>query len=356
MADGVGARTFAALLENFGTPQAILSANRAQLRAVKGIGPSKAKAIASAKALEEVEAEIKRAEACGVRIICRLDADYPEPLLRIPDAPICLYVQGEMERSDAVAVAVVGSRRGTQYGYEQARRFGYLLAQAGFTVVSGMARGIDSCAHSGAIEAGGRTIAVLGNGLSRTYPPESEPLRESILEHGAVVSESLMETEAHEGTFPSRNRIIAGLCLGTLVVEAGRRSGALITAELATDYNREVFAVPGRVDAPTSEGTNGLIRDGKAKLVSRLEDVLEEMGDVGRVLAETGESEGPVLDSVEEKVLAVLGAGEYHVEEIIRETRLTPAQVAGALTMLQLRALARQLPGNRYVSSRRPGA
>jgi DNA processing protein len=354
MTEGVGPIIFGRLIEYFGTPKAILEARPTDLRATRGIGAAKAEAICRSRGAADPEGEIERAAAAGVRIICRLDPEYPEPLLNIADPPICLYVQGRLERFDAVAVAVVGSRRCTHYGHEQGRRFGYLLAQAGFTVVSGMARGIDSCAHMGAIEAEGRTLAVLGNGLAHTYPPESEPLRASVVEHGAVLSELPMDAHAEEGTFPARNRIIAGLSLGTLIVEAGYRSGALITAGLATDYNREVFAVPGRVDVDTSAGTNALIRDGKAKLVTGLDDILEELGEVGRTLGEERPAEQPLLDANEERVFKVIDVNEWQIDDIIHEAGLTTAQVNSALTMLQLKGLIKRLPGNRYVRAARP--
>ncbi|UCG32010.1 MAG: DNA-protecting protein DprA, partial [Phycisphaerales bacterium] len=200
-----------------------------------------------------------------------------------------------------------------------------------------------------------RTLAVLGNGLAHTYPPESEPLRASVVEHGAVLSELPMDAHAEEGTFPARNRIIAGLSLGTVIVEAGQRSGALITAGLAVDYNREVFAVPGRVDVDTSAGTNALIRDGKAKLVTGLNDILEELGEVGRTLGEERPAEQPLLDANEERVFKVIDVNEWQVDDIIHECGLTTAQVNSALTMLQLKGLIKRLPGNRYVRSARIG-
>ncbi|MFQ6047928.1 MAG: DNA-processing protein DprA, partial [Phycisphaerae bacterium] len=254
----------------------------------------------------------------------------------------------------------VGARRASYYGLEQARRFGQLLAQAGLIVVSGLARGIDSAAHRGALDVAGRTIAVLGNGLAEVYPPEHRPLADQIAASGALLSELPMRTAPDSANFPRRNRLIAGMGLGVLVVEAGKNSGALITARLANDYNREVFAVPGRIDLPNSRGTNGLIRDGQAKLVIDLEDILDELGPVGQSLLGkevhdvTTLPSRPVpatLSSTEKQVLAVLSRHEaMPIESICQLSGATPAQAASALTMLQLKGAVRHLPGSLFIS------
>ena len=352
MTEGIGPIAFGRLIEYFGTPDAVLDAGPTELRAIHGLGSAKVNTITQSRWSVDVDAEIQHAADAGVRIVSRLDPDYPPALLQIPDPPICLYLQGALERLDTVAVAIVGSRKCSHYGHEQANRFGYLLAQAGFTVVSGMARGIDSCAHAAAIDAGGRTIAVLGNGLAHTFPPENEPLRTSIADHGAVISEMPFQDPPLDTHFPGRNRIIAGLTLGTLVVEAGFRSGALITARFACEYNREVFAVPGRLDSDNSAGTNALIRESKAKLVSGMNDILEELGEAGQVMTQERDSSEPLLDDVERRIYDTLKAVEKHVDEIIAETSLPPGQVGGALTMLQLKGAVRQLPGNRFAQAR----
>ena len=305
-----------------------------------------------------------------MRIICRADPDYPEGLKRIPDGPIVLYVKGELRPTDAIALAIVGSRRCTIYGSEQARRFGELLAGAGFTVVSGLARGIDAFAHHGAVEAGGRSIAVMGRGLTEVYPPENAALASKILENGAWVTELPMQAAVRAENFPSRNRIIAGMTLGTLVVEAAARSGALITARLASEYNREVFAVPGRVQDPMSFGTNALIRDGAAKLVMSLEDILDELGEVGermRRVIDTGASRasatndaaqseepgaarppGP-LSAAESRVYEILGYDPVLQDVVLRAAELPAGEVLAALTALELKGLVRRLPGNLVV-------
>jgi DNA processing protein len=358
LTDGVGPLTFSRLLIQLGDAEQALGASAQTLKTVKGIGTEKANSIARSRDAADIELEMETAAERGVRIICRADEEYPEGLRRIPDAPIVLYVKGELRATDAVALAIVGSRRCTIYGSEQARRFGELLAGAGFTVVSGLARGIDAFAHHGAVECGGRSIAVMGSGLTEIYPPENQSLAEKLLEHGAWLGELPMKVAVRAENFPGRNRIIAGLTLGTLVVEAAQRSGALITARLASEYNREVFAIPGRVQDPMSQGTNALIRDGAAKLVMDLEDILNELGEVGRALqagvATGGQSEprapatGPSapLSAAERRVYDVIGYDEILQDAVIRAAELPPGEVLAALTALELKGLIRRLPGN----------
>lgn len=367
LTDGVGPLTFSRVLIQLGDAEAALGASAGQLRTVKGIGPEKADRIARGPDPDVLEQELEAAAEHGVRIICRLDEDYPPGLKRIPDAPIVLYVKGELRPTDAVAVAIVGSRHCTIYGSEQARRFGELLAGAGFTVVSGMARGIDAFAHHGAVEAGGRSVAVMGRGLTEIYPPENQALAGKVLESGAWVAELPMRAAVRAENFPGRNRIIAGMTLGTLVVEAAQRSGALITARLASEYNREVFAIPGRVQDPMSIGTNGLIRDGAAKLATCLEDILDELGEVGRAMRPAGgrESAGcadekgaPVaeerrttgpLSAAERRVYEVMGYDAVLQDVIIRAAELPAGEVLAALTSLELKGLVRRLPGGLVV-------
>jgi DNA processing protein len=364
LTDGVGPLIFSRLLIQFGDAERALGVSAQALCEVKGIGRDTADKIARARDSAPVEVEIEAAEQHGVRIIARGDPEYPEGLRRIPDAPIVLYVKGELRPTDAVAVAVVGSRRCTIYGSEQARRFGELLAGAGFTVVSGLARGIDAFAHHGAVEAGGRSVAVMGRGLTEIYPPENQALAEKLLEHGAWISELPMRADVHAGSFPVRNRIIAGLSLGTLVVEAAQRSGALITARLANEYNREVFAIPGRVQDPLSSGTNALIRDGAAKLTTCLEDILDELGEVGRAIdagrrdtaaqrpaGAADEAPAPPvtagpLTAAEQRVYAVTTNEPMLADAILRAAELPPGEVLSALTTLELKGLIRRLPGN----------
>jgi len=370
LTEGVGPLTFSRLLIQFGDVERALGLPASALKAVKGVGDEKADKIARGPDETEVEREIESAGEHGVRIICRADPDYPEGLKRIPDAPIILYVKGELRATDAIALAVVGSRRCTIYGSEQARRFGELLAGAGFTVVSGLARGIDAFAHHGAVDAGGRAIAVMGRGLTEIYPPENAALAGKVLESGAWVTELPMEATVRAENFPGRNRIIAGMTLGTLVVEAAQRSGAQITARLASEYNREVFAVPGRVQDPMSIGTNALIRDGAAKLTTCLEDILDELGEVGARLRPPPvadmharrEDEAPAeprapaqparslqLSAAESRVYGVVGYDPLLQDAVLRAAELPPGEVLAALTALELKGLLRRLPGNLVV-------
>lgn len=365
MAAHVGPIIVARLMRYFSGIEGVLSASVRELARVEGVGPERAEAIRRARDDPRVAEEIARAADQGVRIICLADPDYPASLKHITDPPICLYVQGHLEPADAVSIAIVGSRRCSHYGCEQARRFGSALAGVGFTIVSGLARGIDGYAHEGALAGGGRTLGVLGNGLARIYPPEHAALAERVAASGALLSELPMDASPEGGNFPPRNRIIIGLCLGVIVVEAGRRSGALITARLGSEYNREVFAVPGRVDSVTSVGTNAMIRDGQAKLVTCLEDALDELGDVGRIMqqSDAGErnqaAEAPPQDDPpahlnrqEQAVFEAISEEATSADLISRSCGLDAAKVASVLTTLQMKALVRQLPGDLYV--RRP--
>jgi DNA processing protein len=356
----VGPILFNRLVERFGSAQAALDASAHQLTSVEGIGLKTAETIARSRDGVEIQREVALAAEHGVRILCREDWDYPMPLRHIPDPPICLYVRGRLEPNDSVAIGIVGARRCSLYGREQAHRFGYQLASAGITVISGLARGIDGEAHKGAITAGGRTVAVLGNGLSTIYPPEHRELADRVAEQGAVISELPMAVSPEAKNFLPRNRLIAGLSLGVLVVEAARRSGSLTTARLATEYDREVFALPGRVDTESSQGTNTLIRDQHAKLVMTAEDIVDELGEVGEALktqeetvSQTETTSQPPLGEDESLIHGVLGRQERSIEAIAVETGQSAAKVASTLITLQLKGLARQLPGNLFVRTGR---
>jgi len=347
------------LVAHFGSLAAVFEASMTELQRVEGIGERTASGIVKSHHDEAVDGEIKRAGECGLRILCPEDADFPRSLLHTADPPMCLYVRGRLEAADAVAVAIVGTRRCSHYGSEQARRFGEVLASAGFTVVSGLARGIDSWAHRGALHAGGRTVAILGNGLGTIYPREHERLAEEIAASGAVISELPVDLVPDAKNFPRRNRIVAGMCLGVLVVEAGRTSGALITARHAIEYNREVFAVPGRIDRPElTAGVNGLIRDGGAKLVTGLDDLLDDLAQVGEIMRrdladETLNVEMNVsahrharLQAHERSIVEAVRGGATSVESICDEANLDPGTVVAALTKLQIQGHVRRLPGD----------
>ena len=364
LTDGVGPVTFGNLLTYFGSADAALGASESALAQVPGIGPATSRQIVQSRDAVDLAGELALIDKLGVTVLTQQDAGYPFSLRHIPDPPIVLYVQGALKDTDAVNLAIVGSRRCSRYGAEQAERFAQLLARAGLTVVSGMARGIDAAAHGGALTAGGRTVAVLGCGLANTYPPEHDKLRERIVASGAVVSELPLRTDPTAGNFPTRNRIIAGLSLGTFVIEAAVRSGALITARLAGEYNREVFALPGQVDSPYSFGPHGLIRDG-AKLVQCLDDILEELGDVGSTLRASGEKSlfdtpaaspaAPVvrLTPPEQQVIDAMDSQPSSVEEIAARAKLPLPQTISLLTQLQLKSQVRQLPGQLFVRKTR---
>lgn len=359
LAAGVGAIIFRRLIEAFGDAETAVAASQGQLKAVQGVGVKIAAGLAAVTD-EQIDAELDEARRCGVEILCAEDEAYPAALKTIYDYPPVLYVRGRLEPTDAVAMAIVGARRCTYYGMEQAERFGQLLGRAGFTIVSGGARGIDTAAHHGALSCEGRTIAVMGCGLRETYPSDNEKLFEQILatDSGAIISELPMSTAVKSENFPRRNRIISGLSLGVLVVEAARRSGALITARLAAEQGRDVFVLPGRVDSPLSQGANELIRDG-AILTQNLEDILEHLGEVGRKMAPPeAPATQPVpagLDAAENTLLAALRPGSLSMDELARRTGLDSGKVASAMTMLVLKGLIVQRPGNIFAIRTRRG-
>lgn len=360
----VGPILFSRIVQRFGSAQEALGIGATRLQQVEGIGPQLAETIARSCAEADLQREIDLVERHGARVICRDDDEYPPGLRHIPDAPICLYVRGRIEANDAVAIAIVGSRRCSIYGREQANRFGYQLAGRGMTVISGLARGIDSEGHKGALSAEGRTIAVLGNGLSKIYPPENRKLADEVIERGALVSELPMATEPHAKNFLPRNRIIAGMTLGTLVIEAAWRSGSLSTAARASDYDREVFAIPGRLDCDFANGTNALIRDQHAKLVLNADDIINELGDLGEVLSYKKEeatddapTAAPALQTLTEeqrKIYDAVGSHELALETIADNIALPAASVAAGLIALQLKGLIRQLPGNLFIRTGKP--
>jgi DNA processing protein len=289
----------------------------------------------------------------GISVRTLGDGDYPPALRWIPEPPPVLYLRGTLRPEDGLALAVVGSRRPSPYGQLTAQRLSAELAQYGFTVVSGLARGIDSLAHRGALQAGGRTIAVLGSGINVVYPPEHRRLYDAISAQGAVVSEFPCDTKPERWNFPRRNRIISGLTLGTLVVEASDQSGSLHTARHALEQGREVFAVPGRIDVPSSRGTNNLIKRG-AKLIEGIDDIVEELpaavrlavGQRGTTSAPTGEPPTVAeLTAEEARVLALVPPEETHIEAIIYASQLPAQRVASILVTLELRGAVRQFSG-----------
>jgi DNA processing protein len=353
LVSGVGPRLRQLLLERFGSASQVLAAPPSELREVPGIGPKIGRAIAETRNSTDAEAIIAECQRNGVVMAFSTQGMYPRLLKDIVDPPAVLFVRGDLLPKDALSIAIVGSRHATHYGLTQAERLASGLARAGLTIVSGLARGIDSSAHRGALAAGGRTIAVLGSGVLNIYPPEHDRLAEEITTRGALLSETAPRSEPFSGAFPQRNRIISGMSLGVIVVEASLQSGALITARHAMEQGREVFAVPGRVDSRASQGCHRLIRDG-AKLVETIDDVLEELGPL--VEATPTENGEPIhhpaelsLNEIERQVLAAIHPEPTSIDQVIVESGLVPAQVLATLSVLEMRRLVRRLSGNMVV-------
>ncbi len=342
------------LLDHFGDAPAILTAGRDRLLRIPGIGEETALAIAAWERTTDLAGELRRIEQFGCSILTQLDAGYPALLREIYDPPIVLYVKGRLPAQDRNSIALVGSRQTTHYGVETARRLGYQLALLGVTVISGGARGVDTAAHQGALAAKGQTVCVLGTGPNLVFPPENAELFERIAESGAVVTQFPFNRPADKQTFPIRNRIVAGMTLGTVVVEANLASGALITAKFAADYGRQVFAVPGRIDSPRSKGCHELIKQG-AKLCEGPEDILSEFeylfprSNRPATPAETGVLPTLPLSPQEEQVLGLLGREEVGIDDVIRRSGLPASTVSVTLLGLEMKRLVTQLPGKQFV-------
>jgi len=348
MVHGVGPRTMQILLERFESATAVLDAPADQL-AETGVAAKVVKAIGRARQDVDLEEQWKLCEKHGVDLLAPSSPAYPRALQDIADPPI-LFVRGQILPQDALGIAVVGSRHATYYGKTQAERLTSSLARAGLTIISGLARGIDAVAHRAAMAAGGRTLAVLGNGLDTVYPPEHKELAEEVAQQGALIAEVPMGAPPDKRNFPKRNRIISGMSLGILVVEAGEASGALVTARLALEQDRDVFAVPGPIDSRMSRGCHQLIRDG-AKLVESAEDILEELGPLvspaptadGKTVHRPAEL---LLNEIESAVLAVVRTAPTSIDEVISGSGLTAPQVLSTLSILEMRRLVRRHSGN----------
>ncbi len=343
---GIGPAKFRRLVESLGSPEAAWKARPALLAEV-GLDRRTIEALVAARVRVDLEREMEKLQRLEVTMLTLEDPDYPRPLRNIADPPPVLYLRGELLPGDELAVAVVGTRMPTVYGRQAAELFARGLAENGVTVVSGLAKGIDTHAHRAALEGGGRTLAVLGSGLDIIYPGENRKLAAEIAERGAVVSEFPLGTQPDGVNFPRRNRIISGLSLASLVVEAGETSGALITAEFALEQGRDVFAVPGNIFSPASRGPNRLISEG-AKPACELRDLLEELN--LETAVEQREARGAIPESeTEVAVLRCLGHEPLHIDEIRRAVCLPMAVVSSTLTMLELKGLARQAGGMNYV-------
>jgi len=349
-APGFGPAKVRALLDHFGDLEWAWRATAAELQQA-GMDRRAIESLLKLRTTYDPQIDIRKAERAGARILTWDDAEYPVHLREIPQPPPVLYVKGALAESDQWALAIVGTRRASAYGKEAARVFAGALAASGVTIVSGLARGIDAVAHQAALDAGGRTIAVLGHGIDLLYPPEHRRLAAQIVERGALVSDYPPGTRPEAVNFPPRNRIISGLSLGVLVVEAGETSGALITADFAAEQGREVFALPGNVFARGCIGTNKLLRDGAA-LALTPQDILEQLNMT--MVAQHIEARAviPPQDETEKALLAVLSSEPVHIDEISRQSGLPIASVSSTLALMELKGLVRQVGGMNYVAAR----
>ncbi|MCH8828392.1 MAG: DNA-protecting protein DprA [Planctomycetes bacterium] len=352
---GLGPRTRTVLLNRFGSSVAVLQAGIDELRSVSGVGKKLAQAVNERLSKSDAEQELTRCREMGVDLILQGDSLYPRSLSEICDPPEPLFCRGTLLADDQLAVAIVGARRCTLYGRQQAERLASGLARAGITVVSGLARGIDAVAHRAAMEAGGRTISVMATGLASVYPPEHADLADEIARQGCLLSESPLGQAPVPGLFPQRNRIISGLSLGVVIVEAARRSGALHTARHAMEQGREVFAVPGRIDSLASEACHDLIRDG-VTLVRGVDDILEELGPLTQPVKRSDDKQVHVprelkLNEQEREILDHVTLEPQHIDEILRNTEMESSRVLATITVLEMKRLIRRLPGGYLVRS-----
>lgn len=358
--DGIGNSSFQPLLDHFRSPARVFSSSINELMSIPGISKKSAEAIVSFKDWDKIHRQLDAFDKTAIHIITCQDDLYPPNLLNIYDRPPFLYVLGRLEKED-IPLAIVGSRQASTYGKFTTERLSRELAQKGITVVSGLARGIDSCAHRGALSVQGRTIAVLGSGLDVIYPPENNKLFNAIAQNGAIISELPLGTQPLPYHFPARNRIISGMSYGVLVVEAGEKSGSLITARLAMEQGRDVFAIPGTIDSASSRGTNSLIKQG-AKLIENIDDIFEDLipqlehlpgreASVGQEISAScsaSECEKVKLASAtltEQLILKALSRDKTHVDDIIAHTGHSPADVLGVLMTLELKGIIVQHPG-----------
>lgn len=388
---GVGPKTILSLVNILGSTEKVLNATSEELEKVGELSTKLRDSLIKKRLGCPLERELELIQEYGCQIITYYDTSYPSLLKEIDPPPLLLYVRGELKPEDSLGIAIVGSREAKDYGRRVSYQLAHQLANRGLTVVSGFAKGIDTCAHRGALEAGGRTIAVMGNGLSLIYPAGNRDLVEKVVESGALISEFPMGMKPRAENFPRRNRIISGLTLGTVVVEASNRSGALITARLASEQGREVFAVPGEIFSELSTGTHRLIDDG-AKLISTVDDLIQALphhviSKISNItptsetdkeketpLVNKGNLEGtssstlpkstdlekkkpipkppsPDLTSDEKTVFDAIEVPSTHIDTIVRTTQLTISQVSSALLMLELKGAIEQLPGKQFAKT-----
>ncbi len=348
--ESVGGKSCLSLISHFGSAENVYQCSFAELTASGLVNKKAALTISRDRNIEKADEYLKTMKETGINVYTIHESEYPENLKNIYDPPPVLYVKGELTTEDSLAIGIVGSRKATDYGLKAAQRIALRLAEMGITVVSGMALGIDSAAHRGALGAKGRTIAVCGCGLKYVYPMSNYNLSREIIKSGALISEYPYDTVAHPKQFPARNRIISGMSLGIIVVEAGEKSGSLITADFALEQGREVFAVPGNISSPNSKGTNALIKSG-AKLVSGLEDIIEELNlDIvykEKSCNENNNNPANTDISIEESlILRFLEKKEAGRDEIAAATELQPGRLMAALTKLEIKGAIQQIGDN----------
>ena len=343
----IGPLKIRALVSHFGGPAEALAANPRELIKVPGIDKKLASYIAHHKDGEAfADEQLKRLNKSGGRIITQWDDEYPTILKKIYDPPAFLYMLGKFDPADALSIAIVGTRHPTPYGQQIAEQFGKEFAKLGIPTVSGLARGVDTFVHTSTLKASGRTIAVIGSGLDVPYPPENKKLLDKISAKGAVISEFPMGTKPDAPNFPRRNRIISGLTLGTVVIESAEDGGAMITATTALDQGREVFAVPGNITEKRSRGAHKLIKEGRAKLVSNIDDILEELQfDTGIKKRGKVQEQKPDLTLFEQKIYEVISSEPTHIDSIAETAKISPTDALVNLLSLEFKGLVRQLPG-----------
>ena len=347
----VGPIRFISLVKHFGSPEAVLSASEKELSDFPEIGTVIASNIKRKVDWELAEKQFELIEKNQVQLLAFRDESYPDNLKSIYDPPPFLFIKGKIKKEDKNAIAVVGCRMASPYGKQITEKIGRELAKRGITIVSGLARGIDSISHLSALKENGRTIAVFGSGLDVIYPPENKKLVERIVQNGAIISEFLLGTKPEAPNFPRRNRLISGLSLGVVIVEAGAKSGALLTAQCALEQNREVFAIPGNIGAKNSEGTNRLIKQG-AKLVTSVEDILEELNLITSVQQKEKnqiEKDLSQLSEMEKNIYNLIMNEPYHIDKIAQETNLTTSCALSTLLSLELKGFIKQLSGKMFV-------
>lgn len=348
---GIGNHLYKRLIHRFKTPERILGARAEELTTIRGISQKAIQGITHCKVIAQAKIELDAINRADVGFVTMNDGNYPPLLIEIPDPPPFLTFQGTLNK-DQPCISIVGSRNATSYGLESAYRLGYDLAARGFQVVSGMAMGIDTAAHRGALDAKGRTVAILGSGLNWVYPRRNLSLFNEICRSGTVISEFPPDTRPEPRNFPIRNRLIAGISTGTIVVEAAPRSGSLITARLAADFSREVFAVPGSINSQRSHGTHALIRQG-ATLVENYRDIIQELNHMVHLeppfpQSSSGDGNEQKLNKVERAIVNVLEPYPLHIDKIVEQTDLDIGAVSAALLDLELNGMVKQLPGKLF--------